>query len=432
VFRLLQPTRFGGYEADPVTFYTDPADRGACGSTAGGLVIGVHPWQLVVPAQAQDDVWGHDPHTRMSSSTRRPLRRCWWTRLPAVRAVELLLGLRRNGQLVRSGHRDRREEPGRLQDLPAAVGRHTIDDVWEPSGCAHRSNDIVVTNVFVPRTLAELLDTRAAAAGQRPTRPAVRRRRLVFSYTITTPNHRHGHRRVRAHLSTPATGSGSPTATGRRRPVRPGPIGEAASDIDAPGCSWAPHDRADAPGQGGENIPMPLRLGDPARPVRGLGGPSRRGQAVRESAGGRCALGPRSSGSGGRARRAVHASTTERALACTAPGSSASRCRTDGCEMTRDDQRRPVRRGRARPALHYHQAGEQQGPRWCCCRATGRSAWTKLGRNLPVFAETLRTVAPDQPVRRSGAPVRAGTTSHTAPTRSPGCWTRSASSGRIW
>src|SRR5215469_13927543 len=70
-FRLLQPARFGGLEADPVAFYA--AVRmiaSACGSTGWvASVVGVHPWQLALfPPQAQDDVWAADPATRMSSS----------------------------------------------------------------------------------------------------------------------------------------------------------------------------------------------------------------------------------------------------------------------------------------------------------------------------------------------------------------------------
>src|SRR5208282_5243821 len=70
-FRLLQPGCFGGLEADPVTFFT--AVRliaSACGSTGWvAAVLGVHPWQLALfPPQAQRDVWGADPATRMSSS----------------------------------------------------------------------------------------------------------------------------------------------------------------------------------------------------------------------------------------------------------------------------------------------------------------------------------------------------------------------------
>src|SRR5688572_750154 len=71
VFRLLQPTRFGGYEADPLTFLTAIRHIGsACGSTGWVTsVIGVHNWQLALfPEQAQLDVWSVDPATRMSSS----------------------------------------------------------------------------------------------------------------------------------------------------------------------------------------------------------------------------------------------------------------------------------------------------------------------------------------------------------------------------
>src|ERR1043166_4447912 len=62
-FRLLQPARFGGCEADPVTFFT--AVRliaSACGSTGWvSSVVGVHPWQLALfPPRAQEDVWGAD------------------------------------------------------------------------------------------------------------------------------------------------------------------------------------------------------------------------------------------------------------------------------------------------------------------------------------------------------------------------------------
>ena len=70
-FRLLQPARFGGLEADPLTFLT--AVRliaSACGSTGWvGSVLGVHPWQLALfPLAAQEEVWGADAGTRMSSS----------------------------------------------------------------------------------------------------------------------------------------------------------------------------------------------------------------------------------------------------------------------------------------------------------------------------------------------------------------------------
>ncbi|MDJ1138125.1 3-hydroxy-9,10-secoandrosta-1,3,5(10)-triene-9,17-dione monooxygenase oxygenase subunit [Streptomyces iconiensis] len=71
LFRLLQPTRFGGLAAHPAHHYTAiKAVARACGSTGWiSSVIGVHNWQLALfPEQAQQDVWGADPGTRISSS----------------------------------------------------------------------------------------------------------------------------------------------------------------------------------------------------------------------------------------------------------------------------------------------------------------------------------------------------------------------------
>ncbi len=63
-FRLLQPARFGGLEADPMHLPELRARliAGACGSTGWvASVIGVHNWQLALfPDQAQQDVWGED------------------------------------------------------------------------------------------------------------------------------------------------------------------------------------------------------------------------------------------------------------------------------------------------------------------------------------------------------------------------------------
>src|SRR6201985_1627899 len=76
-FRLLQPASAGGLEADPIAFFT--AVRliaSACGSTGWvASVLGVHPWQLgLFPERAQEEVWGADPGTRMSSSYAPPAR----------------------------------------------------------------------------------------------------------------------------------------------------------------------------------------------------------------------------------------------------------------------------------------------------------------------------------------------------------------------
>ena len=63
VFRMLQPTRYGGAEDDPVAFYeVIRAISGACGSTGWvAAVLGVHSWHLgLFPDEAQREVWRSD------------------------------------------------------------------------------------------------------------------------------------------------------------------------------------------------------------------------------------------------------------------------------------------------------------------------------------------------------------------------------------
>src|SRR4051795_4826229 len=70
-FKLLQPKLHGGFETDPVTFYTAvKLIASACGSTGWvASVLGVHPWHVGLFAdQAQQDVWSEDRDTRISSS----------------------------------------------------------------------------------------------------------------------------------------------------------------------------------------------------------------------------------------------------------------------------------------------------------------------------------------------------------------------------
>ena len=97
-FRLLQPARYGGLRGRPGHLLT--AVRliaSACGSTGWvASVLGVHPWQLALfPPRAQEEVWGDDPATRMSSSY-APTGRAEadGRRPPAHRPLELLLRLR--------------------------------------------------------------------------------------------------------------------------------------------------------------------------------------------------------------------------------------------------------------------------------------------------------------------------------------------------
>ncbi|TYK52848.1 3-hydroxy-9,10-secoandrosta-1,3,5(10)-triene-9,17-dione monooxygenase oxygenase subunit [Actinomadura decatromicini] len=71
VFRMLQPTRHGGAEDDPVAFYeVIRAISGACGSTGWvAAVLGVHSWHLgLFPDEAQSEVWAAGPDTLVASS----------------------------------------------------------------------------------------------------------------------------------------------------------------------------------------------------------------------------------------------------------------------------------------------------------------------------------------------------------------------------
>jgi len=70
-FRALQPARWGGYELEPGAFY-EAVIRAASGCVSSGWVlsvIGVHAWHLALfPFEAQDEVWGKDTSTLISSS----------------------------------------------------------------------------------------------------------------------------------------------------------------------------------------------------------------------------------------------------------------------------------------------------------------------------------------------------------------------------
>ena len=91
------PQQWGGLQCDPTLFY-EAARRlaSACGSTGWvSSIIGVHNWHLALFDQrAQEEVWGEDTKTRISSSY-APMgagvvvRR----RLPGQRFVELVVGL---------------------------------------------------------------------------------------------------------------------------------------------------------------------------------------------------------------------------------------------------------------------------------------------------------------------------------------------------
>jgi 3-hydroxy-9,10-secoandrosta-1,3,5(10)-triene-9,17-dione monooxygenase len=196
-FRLLQPARFGGLEADPLDFYT--AVRliaSACGSTGWvSSVVGVHPWQLALFApRAQDEVWGADPATRMSSSY-----------APTGKAKEADGGYVLDGRWSFSSGCDHASwvllggivtnDEGQPTDFCTFLLPHAdyaIDDVWDTVGLRGTgSNDIVVDGVFVPkhRALSFTDVTRCRCPGHETNAAPLFRIPFgsIFSYAITTP-----------------------------------------------------------------------------------------------------------------------------------------------------------------------------------------------------------------------------------------------------
>jgi 3-hydroxy-9,10-secoandrosta-1,3,5(10)-triene-9,17-dione monooxygenase len=283
-FGLLQPVRFGGNEVDPITFLT--AVRliaSACGSTGWvSSVVGVHPWQLALfPLLAQEEVWGADPNTRMSSSY-APTGRAeavdgghllsgrWSFSSGCGHATWVLLG-----GIVFDG--DGKPTDFRTFLLPARD--YVIDDVWDTVGLRGTgSNDIVVADAFVPeyRSLSFTDVSRCVCPGQEANPAPLYRLPFgsVFSYAITTP------------IIGMATGAYDAHVAYQRERVRASYVGqkasedpfgqvrvaEAAAELDA---AWLAleHNMTElmAHARAGQKIPLPLRLRVRRDQVRGTG-----------------------------------------------------------------------------------------------------------------------------------------------------------------
>lgn len=156
IMRLLQPRRYGGFEADPGVFNAAMYEIARLSSSAGWVtgVVGVHSWHLgLYPDRAQQDVWGQDPDTWISSSYS-----------PAGTARIVPGGYELTGRWGFSSGSDHcdwvfvgamvADENGRtggMVHLLLPRQDYEIDDVWYTSGLAGTgSNDIVVDGAFVP------------------------------------------------------------------------------------------------------------------------------------------------------------------------------------------------------------------------------------------------------------------------------------------
>lgn len=281
-FRLLQPAWCGGLEADPVTFFGCVRDiAAACGSTGWvASVIGVHNWQLALfPEQAQQDVWGADPGTLMSSSYAPTgtiqevdggfrVRGRWSFSSGCDHATWVLLG----GIVPGEG-----DAPADFRTFLLPAADYTIEDVWHTIGLRGTgSNDIVVSDAFVPayRSLSFGDTARCLGPGQELNPGPLYRIPYgsIFPYTITTPiigmatgmydaHVTHMRERVRAAYA------GVRAAEDPYSQVR---VARAAADVDA---AWltltADMNELMVLATAGDKLPMRLRLRARRNQVRG-------------------------------------------------------------------------------------------------------------------------------------------------------------------
>jgi len=283
-FRLLQPSRFGGLEADPLTFYTGVRMIAtACGSTGWvASVLGVHAWQLALfPLAGQQDVWGADPSTRMSSSY-----------APTGRAEAVEGGHRLRGRWSFSSGCDHASwvllggivtdadgNPVDFRTFLVPASDYLIEDVWDTVGLRGTgSNDIVVTDAFVPehRSLGFADVSKCACPGQEANPAPLYRIPFgsIFSYAITTPIIGMATGAYQAHVAyqrdrVSTAYVGQKLAEDPFAQVR---IADAAAELDA---AWLALERNMTElmrhARAGEPIPMPLRLRIRRDQVRGTG-----------------------------------------------------------------------------------------------------------------------------------------------------------------
>jgi 3-hydroxy-9,10-secoandrosta-1,3,5(10)-triene-9,17-dione monooxygenase len=220
-FRLLQPARYGGLEADPMTFYTAVRTiAGECGSTGWvASAVGVHPWQLALfPAAAQEEVWGADTNTRMSSSY-----------APTGRARLAEGGHRLSGRWSFSSGCNHASwvllggivtnDEGAPVDfrtflLPASD--YAIEDVWDTVGLRGTgSNDIVVAGAFVPehRSLSFADVTTCVCPGQEVNQARCTGYRSARCSPARSPRPSSAWRPARTRRTWPTSGPGSAPPT---------------------------------------------------------------------------------------------------------------------------------------------------------------------------------------------------------------------------
>ncbi|HEX7739552.1 MAG TPA: flavin-dependent monooxygenase [Marmoricola sp.] len=196
-FRMLQPKRFGGFEADPIDFYTCVREiASACGSTGWvSSVVGVHPWQIALfHDDAQQAVWGTDSTTRVSSSY-----------APTGKATVVEGGYNLSGKWSFSSGCDHAtwvllgglvfNDEGQVVDFKTFLvprEKYQILDVWNVVGLRGTgSNDIVVEETFIPEeftlSMSETGQCRGPGQEQNPSDLYKLPFHSIFTTTICTP-----------------------------------------------------------------------------------------------------------------------------------------------------------------------------------------------------------------------------------------------------
>ncbi|MFT4519962.1 MAG: 3-hydroxy-9,10-secoandrosta-1,3,5(10)-triene-9,17-dione monooxygenase [Halioglobus sp.] len=150
-FLALQPASWGGFELDPQHFFRmQMAIAEACMSTAWASgIVAVHAFQIaLMDKRAQEDVWGENIHTRVSSS------------YAPMGKVELADGgFRFSGRWGWSSGCDHCSwvllggilPDGTYRTFLVPRSDYRIEDTWRSMGLQGTgSNDIVVEDVFVP------------------------------------------------------------------------------------------------------------------------------------------------------------------------------------------------------------------------------------------------------------------------------------------
>ncbi len=154
LFRVLQPSRWGGYERDIQLFLDIAMDiASACGSTGWVYsVIGVHNWHLALfDARAQAEVWAQD-HDTLTASAYSPLgdveRVEGGFRLNGVWRISS--GCHHGAWVLLGAVVEEQNGPQYYTMLVPKVDFEIID-CWHVAGLAATgSNNLRVENAFVP------------------------------------------------------------------------------------------------------------------------------------------------------------------------------------------------------------------------------------------------------------------------------------------